>query len=348
MAQVSKKGQLKWRNLFYFLSYCVDELEPIANKNIGYEKVSNLLDLLGTLLVESFSLAYKDELYNNEVFINDILDNPYGRINWAESFTQGVYPTGKLDCNIIKHNINNLVNQTIKATINGVLLYNRDECVTEQDLRNRLKYCDSLLYFTDKIELSEDIFIALSSIQSNLTMYYRAVLYICHLIYKMYICSDKGKDAVLALPNLEKRMNFIWQKYLNNFITKKFPDCIVRGGVQISPDSIVDTMIESKEYNKCVISDAKWYSSRIVASSNANILKGYITDYVKYKDKNINTASVGLLLYAVDDIEPERAPRRSPNNFYNINIIEKYIHIDTEREEIENAIISAVEECLHV
>ena len=75
---------LVWRNLFYFLSYCVDELEPIANKNIGYEKVSNLLDLLGTLLVESFSLAYKDELYNNEVFINDILDNPYGRINWLK------------------------------------------------------------------------------------------------------------------------------------------------------------------------------------------------------------------------------------------------------------------------
>ena len=107
------------------ISYCIDELAKFKDANINYEKVNCLNDLLAELLCKSFETLCKNG-YLKEYRREQLVTNkPHGSLDIPKSVETGSLSRGNIVCKVNNLNIDNKLNQVIKAAFSILIDTNK-------------------------------------------------------------------------------------------------------------------------------------------------------------------------------------------------------------------------------
>jgi 5-methylcytosine-specific restriction endonuclease McrBC regulatory subunit McrC len=98
------------------LCYAVDEFSAMTRSdNISYENIETTADLFGELLDQTFLIVYNEMVFRQYSLKNYNTNRPRGRLNIEKSYATGVIGKGQINCNVFSFNIDNQLNQAVKA-----------------------------------------------------------------------------------------------------------------------------------------------------------------------------------------------------------------------------------------
>lgn len=325
------------RNIYYMLVYDPDEFSNMIDSNINIENCESLDDLLAvmtTLALETWDTGRKVRGYQKE---NKDLDRPMGYINIYESYTNGAYAKGMLNCSFFKLEIDNKYNRIIKLAIRK-LLDNEDNI--------RAEYTNQLRYYYNKLNditlINYDNYVGYNINFAELPEYYIPIintskLVIENILYRDIIGNTDAKDVKDAA-----RYEHIFENFVRNFYTREYhtngavtrresfnteaerenvnTKKIERYNVSYKTDIVM--RIPSK--NKVNIFDCKWYAkSRIEPGA----VEGQLSRYKEtFKDENetFTGTIIGIAISA-----------ESTKNYYNETF---YKRRGLANKEVRNAI----------
>lgn len=308
---------MRWRNIFYFLSYCNNFIDKLYLSEISFEHVKGFYDLLGTLLNLYFSKVCKFgyiKQYENTI---KIADKPVGNIDFISSYNQGLVAQGKLICNTSELSIDTTVNQIIKLAY-SLLLSKRSkltDITIEKALYNYVKLSGvSNIGIQDYIKRSMNM---------QIPKYYIQTIKISELIIKDWMLTDKSGNNKLHSLTDDERLEYIWEEFLRNYIKRS-----LGAGYRVEKKNYIsarcnakvirrepDIVIYSDNKDKPIlILDAKWYENSKLDSHIYNQLYVYANDIKKiYSNRKIKAfaifgygedkSDIGLELEQCEDIE---------------------------------------------
>lgn len=328
---MSKLNVLEWKNIYYMLCYCVDELAYFEQSEIDYEEVNGTNDLLAALLCNAFNILYRNGYIKEYKKEQIITDKPMGSINVPKSITSGCLAKGKLTCLVSKLNIDNKYNRIIKAAFSILLNVNNISDDTINDgLLLQLSNYNQMLKKVKDIQISEETLIDIKEVPE----WYKPSLVVCELIINSWLAFDKeGKHRLLELKD-EQRLCYIWQKYLLEFCRREYSSYRVHNPIfgKGRHQWRTDLVIEDKDNKFAVIADAKWYETSSMSTSNIAQVNTYESKYIHAYPEY---STVGLVIYASSDKTEIFEPEMMDNGK---TVTEVLININQDKELLEKDI----------
>ena len=337
---MGKLNKLEWKNIYYMICYCVDELVYFEDSNIDYEDLKGTHDLLAALLCSSFETLYKNgyiKEYNKEQIVTD---KPRGRVDIPRSISKGHIGKSKLDCRVSNLSIDSKLNRIIKSAFSILIDTNsRIDDKIDSKLIAKLNTYRNLLRHVSDIQISYSELKDLSEIPQ----WYRPIISVCKFILYDWLAFDsEGKHRLLELKD-EKRLCYIWQKYLFQFCKIRYSEYKVNRPVFGSGRHTwkTDLVIADKKNKVALIVDAKWYESSSMSTANIAQVNTYES---KYMNKHKNYTTNGLLLYASSNQTKIYEPEMMDNGKA---VTEVEININQDKESLENDILNIIEQHLN-
>lgn len=294
------KQEINYKNIYYMITYCVDELKYFDDANIKYEELKGTHDLLATLLNNAFDIVYRDGYIKTYSKSEIITDKPRGRLNIPKSIISGAAGKGRINCEVYSLDTNNKLNQIMKAAFTVLINSNSiiDDKISEELLIGLYHRRELLGQITD-IEITYELWLNLSNIPEQ----YKSVIAVAKLILNEWIAKDEdGNFRVLELSD-KKRLCYIWEKYLRTFITNNYPkyrvskQCMKETtGDNREPDII----IKDTHNKRLLILDAKWYNRQESTKSGRDKLLGDCTVSQNKENPGYGLDVTGLCVYAAD------------------------------------------------
>lgn len=334
-----KHSKLVWQNIYYMLCYCVDELVYFNDAYIDYEELNGTHDLLAALLCNSFELLYKNgyiKEYNKEQIITG---KPRGRVSIPKSIERGSIGSAKLVCNVSNIGIDSKLNRIIKASFS--ILIESNKLVDDKINKNLMA---KLYRYREMLDNVSDIEISLRELYSitELPEWYRPIFTVCKLIWNDWIAFDKEGNHRLLELNDNKRLCYIWQKYLLEFCKREYSEYKVHNPVfgEGRHQWRTDLIIDDKSNKFALIADAKWYETSLMSTTNINQVNAYESKYIhKYPEYS----TVGLVIYASSDKTTVFEPEMMDNGK---TVTEVLININQDKELLENDIKNTINKYL--
>lgn len=345
-------SKIYWKNIYYMICYCVEELNYFQEADIDYEDIKGTHNLLAKLLTTSFTKLYKLGYIKRYIKEEIVTNKPYGEINIAKSIETGVYGQGKLVCTVDKLDIDNKFNQIIKAAFN--ILINTNDIISnkiDRDLMIELIKCKELLNKVTDIEItSKD-----TQLSNNIPDYYKPVMIISKFIIDEWIAKDDtGEHRILEL-NDRIRLRYIWEKFLRRYIreylnTEKLSRYNYHTIKTTCKDGEftreIDMVIKSDDMPNIIVADAKWYENEKDTVHNSDQINRYCAIIKeRFKDKNVT----GILMYACSSL-PTYQGKVTTTNMGNKSAeyykLKYFINIAQEFDKIKNDINKIVNEYL--
>lgn len=290
---MGKLKNIQWKNIYYMICYCVEELEYFDDSEVDYEKVTGTHDLLAQLLVNSFEKILINGYTNRYTGEEIITDRPYGIINIEKSYQTGEYEQGRLICEISKYNENNYENQIIKAAFNLLLDANEKlDSPISDDLTVKLNRYRNKLNNVDNIKMTKEKVDKINIKQVE--RWYRPAIAVSKLIINDYIALDKDSETCLLHLNDQTRLCRIWEKFIRNLSKDILSGCSETFSVdkRSLEDSEPDFVVESNTH--MLIGDAKWYEGEESVKSEFWKSLGYGQVFKRY-NKNKKLSSIIIL-----------------------------------------------------
>lgn len=300
---MGKLKNIQWKNIYYMICYCVEELEYFDDSEIDYEKVTGTHDLLAQLLVNSFEKILINGYTNRYTGEEIITDKPYGIINIEKSYQTGEYGQGRLICEISKYNENNYENQIIKAAFNLLLDANEKlDSPISDDLNVKLNRYRNKLNNVDNIKMTKEKVDKINIKQVE--RWYRPAIAVSKLIINDYIALDKDSETCLLHLNDQTRLCRIWEKFIRNYIKVEYE--YKQSGIEVTrpvyqfrgKPRIFDMLVTNNCNNRALIIDTKWYEQGNTSTRNDDQINTYCT--LLKRDKNYLNVT-GCLVYGYDE-----------------------------------------------
>lgn len=342
---MGKLKNIQWKNIYYMICYCVEELEYFDDSEIDYEKVTGTHDLLAQLLVNSFEKILINGYTNRYTGEEIITDRPYGIINIEKSYQTGEYGQGRLICEISKYNENNYENQIIKAAFNLLLDANEKlDSPISDDLTVKLNRYRNKLNNVDNIKMTKEKVDKINIKQVE--RWYRPAIAVSKLIINDYIALDKDNETSLLHLNDQTRLCRIWEKFIRNYIkiyldTRGYiTDKRVIKNAGVEPD----ITIYSNIYNDILVIDAKWYEKQDGSVDNTNQMVAY---GAYTKNNNTDKKVTSTVAYACSKKDTHKCGEMTlfENNEYSkFTVAEHYINVNQDFDKIKSDISDMVDE----
>lgn len=345
-------NKIKWKNIYYMLTYAIDELSNMGIGDVEIEKCNSLDDLFATLMKKSIDLLYDNRYLNEYNKSIEITAKPHGKILINKSYNYGCYAKGKLCCEYSKLDMNNICNQIIKSAINILNTYGDN--ISKENIYYLNNVLDDL-QIVDNIDIYD---IDFSDIEyTELPDWYKPAIVTSRLIIEEMLCIDEDGDNRLFRLNSDKRLNRIFEKFVLNFYKLEYTNAKTDNPyyeIKGHGYNKLDILVEKSE--KALIMDTKWYDSNISYSSRkANIREvlDYIVSYKenessKHHDKRKET--FGMLLYARTDENDEllntMVVRSLGTDYGECLICEKTIDLNQDFDTIKSDLINLADEIL--
>lgn len=292
-----KANAIEWKNIYYMICYCVDELKYFNEDLIEQEEIKGTHDLLAQLLINSFEILYRNgyiKKYRQETIVTD---KPYGKIDLAESIRTGNYAHGKLVCTVDIMDINNKLNQIIKAAFTVLIESNNiiDDKINDK-LLSQLYYCRDRLKGVDSI----DITYQLLSNKTDIPEWYKPIFAVCKMILSDWLALDEDGNIRLLELNDNERLKYIFEKFVRNFYGRECNQAVVTRPTirRFGRTRIFDAMLENNNTNKVLVIDTKYYENTGRTVHNEDQINTY-TSHIKTSRTECDVS--GILLYACDD-----------------------------------------------
>ena len=334
---------INWKNVYYMICYCVDELRYFDDSLIEQEEIKGTHDLLAKLLIYSFEMLYKNgylKKYRRETVITD---KPYGNIDIAESVRTGVYDQGSLICNVDTLDLDNKINQIIKSAFTVLIESNNIiEDKISDELLTKLYYCRNKLKRVSNINITSQML----NRKMNIPEWYKPIYSVCKMILSDWLALDKTGNTRLLELNDRKRLWYIWEKFVRNFLTKELQEFKVYKPdykISVKKSANPDILIYKENHDKVVVADCKWYDSGENTTANMYQAMSY-GDIVS--DNYPGTEVTSMLLYAsnastgMSDVRDEKHTiNGSKVEEWQVNVNQDFEKI---KQDIKNIIINSI------
>jgi 5-methylcytosine-specific restriction enzyme subunit McrC len=298
------------------LSYAFQALHQSIYEDVAVEEFEDIHNLFAAILSKGIGLQLKRGLYREYINRQEYLQALRGKIDLSGTIKNRLAHKQSLSCEYDELSENNLLNQILKTTV-MILLRNAK---VKPEYKDALK--KEMLFFSN-VDTLEPTAIPWSQIRfqrNNQT--YRMLVSICQLIMEgMLLTTDKG-DYRLASFVDEQRMCRLYEKFILEYYTQKFPMLSVTAAqIPWSLDDHIGTMlpvmqsdITLQKGNTVLIIDAKYYGHTTQVQYDKHTLHSnnlyQIFTYVKnchYSFGDQPHEVSGMLLYAKTDeaIQPD-------------------------------------------
>lgn len=306
------------------LSYAFTTLNQSNYEDVATEKFDNVHNLFASILAKGLSHQLKQGLYREYLNNREDLVVIRGKIDMTGTIKNKIARQQILSCEYDDLSENNLLNQILKTTV-MILLHHAK---VDTEYKDALK--KELLFFSN-IETIEPASIRWASMrfQRN-TQTYRMLVSICQLILEgMLLTTEQGEYKLASFID-EQRMCRLYEKFILEYYSKKFPSLNVSAAqIPWALDEGMGTMLPTMQSditlsrgNEILIIDAKYYSHTTQVQYDKHSLHSgnlyQIFTYVKNKDAQFGDEPhrvSGMLLYALTDetIQPDNDYQMSGN-----------------------------------
>lgn len=306
------------------LSYAFTTLNQSNFEDVATEEFEDMHNLFAAILAKGIGQQLKQGLHREYLNRRENMAVMRGKIDILGTIKNKIARQQMLSCEYDDLSENNLLNQIIKTTVMILLRHSK----VDAEYKNALK--KEMLFFSN-IDAIEPASIRWSSIrfQRN-SQTYRMLISICQLILEgMLLTTEKGVYKLASYID-EQRMCRLYEKFILEYYSKKFPELSVSASqIPWALDDGIGTMLPKMQSditishgNEVLIIDAKYYSHTTQVQYNVHTLHSgnlyQIFTYVKNRDSEFGEKPhkvSGMLLYAKTDetIQPDNEYRMSGN-----------------------------------
>lgn len=306
------------------LSYAFTTLNQSNFEDVATEEFENMHNLFAAILAKGIGQQLKQGLYREYLNKRENMAVMRGKIDMSGTIKNKIARQQILSCDYDDLSENNLLNQILKTTV--MILLRLSKVNTEY--KDALK--KEMLFFSN-VDTIEPASIRWSSIRfqrNNQT--YRMLVSICQLILEgMLLTTEQGEYKLASFVD-EQRMCRLYEKFILEYYSKKFPTLSVSASqIPWALDDGIGTMLPTMQSditlshgNEVLIIDAKYYSHTTQVQYDVHTLHSgnlyQIFTYVKNRDSEFGEKPhrvSGMLLYAKTDetIQPDNEYRMSGN-----------------------------------
>ena len=312
------------KNIYYMLSYAFTTLNQSNFEDVATEEFENMHNLFAAILAKGIGQQLKQGLYREYLNKRENMAVMRGKIDMSGTIKNKIARQQILSCDYDDLSENNLLNQILKTTV--MILLHLSKVNTEH--KDALK--KEMLFFSnvDTIEPSSIRWSSIRFQRNNQT--YRMLVSICQLILEgMLLTTEQGEYKLASFVD-EQRMCRLYEKFILEYYSKKFPALSVSASqIPWALDDGIGAMLPTMQSditlshgNEVLIIDAKYYSHTTQVQYDVHTLHSgnlyQIFTYVKNKDSEFGEKPhkvSGMLLYAKTDetIQPDNEYQMSGN-----------------------------------
>lgn len=309
------ESKIKIQNIYYLLSYawdCVGLNDSQISSVDTFSNTENLYARLISVLCEPLiKQGFTKEYLSESLEVNGIK----GKLDISLTLKSGKLFFGKTICESDSYNLNNPLNQTIKASIIAILSFKGLTKANTKDLK------DILIFLANVSEkkLSNNLFRSISF--NSLNRNYVGLVEIAKLIHQnTVISSSEGKNKLNNFLDSTLDMAALFEKFLRNFYLRELINAKVSAqrltwDIHYSSDlqfkeriPALLTDISIVDEDRVLVIDAKFYQEAMT-SNQGNRFKyrrdhiSQIMEYLRTSKKKYAKDVYGVLLYPTVEID---------------------------------------------
>ena len=205
------------KNIYYMLSYAFTTLNQSNFEDVATEEFENMHNLFAAILAKGIGQQLKQGLYREYLNKRENMAAMRGKIDMSGTIKNKIARQQILSCEYDDLSENNLLNQILKTTVMILLRHSK----VDAEYKNALK--KEMLFFSN-VDTIEPASIRWSSIRfqrNNQT--YRMLVSICQLILEgMLLTTEQGEYKLASFVD-EQRMCRLYEKFILEYYSKKFP-----------------------------------------------------------------------------------------------------------------------------
>lgn len=306
------------------LSYAFTTLNQSVFDDVATEEFDDFHNLLAAILAKGIGQQLKQGLYREYLNKKEDIAVMRGKIDVPGTINKKMARQRVLTCDYDELSENNFLNQILKTTVMILLRLSKVDSEHKDTLKKEMLFFSNI----DIIDPTSIRWTAIRFRRNNQT--YRMLISICQLILEgMLLTTEQGEYKLASFVD-EQRMCRLYEKFIFEYYTKKFPALSVNASeIRWALDDGIGTMLPTMQSditlsygNKVLIIDAKYYSHTTQAQYDVHTLHSanlyQIFTYVKNRDFGFGDKThkvSGMLLYARTDetIQPDNTYRMSGN-----------------------------------
>jgi 5-methylcytosine-specific restriction enzyme subunit McrC len=203
-------------NVYFLLCYAWNRFDEGEMADMASIDFKNALDLLACVLYRGVSRLVRKGLDRGYVEREETLGFIHGRIDLDYTVLHGLHRKGRARCRFdeLIHDV--LHNQILKSTIRRLLYAENLDASLKEKLRGIYRRLSGIR----EIRLNPAVFSRVAIHKNN--RYYRFLLHVCELIVAHTIPDEhRGTYRFIDFLRDEKRMAYIFQQFVFNFLVKE-------------------------------------------------------------------------------------------------------------------------------
>ena len=289
------------RNIYYLLSYAWNKLEESELVDVSADDESDLLNLLGRVLLNGTKTLLKRGIDRRYLTENEVYQGIKGKINITDSLRKNLFSKGLSICEFDELSADILPNQILKTTLQNLTQIPSLSPTLKQEIRTIIYR----LHEVNEIVLMDAIFHQVQINRNN--SFYAFLLNISELIYKnLLINEETGHFKFKDFLRDERQMARLFEEFIRNFYRIEVPEAkVFREDLrwkmagethQFLPK--MQTDISIKINNRKLIIDAKYYKETLQKYYDSEkIHSQHLYQLFAYLKNQEDESGEGILIY---------------------------------------------------
>jgi 5-methylcytosine-specific restriction enzyme subunit McrC len=289
------------KNIYYLLCYAWNKLEESELVDVSAEDESDLLNLLGSVLLNGTKTLLKRGIDRQYLTENEMYQGIKGKINITDSLRKNLFPKGFSVCEFDNLSVDILPNQILKTTLLNLTQIPSLSPTLKQEIRAIIYR----LHQVSEIVLTNLIFYQVQISRNN--SFYAFLLNISELIYQNLLVNEAdGSFQFKDFLRDERQMASIFEEFIRNFYKIEVPEAKVyredlrwkMAGETHEFLPKMQTDVSIKINNRKLIIDAKYYKETLQKYYNSEKIHSQnlyqIFAYLKNQEDEL---AEGVLIY---------------------------------------------------
>ena len=289
------------KNIYYLLCYAWNKLEESELVDVSADDESDLLNLLGRVLLKGTKTLLKRGIDRQYLTENEIYQGIKGKVNITDSLRKNLFSKGLSVCEFDELSADILPNQILKTTLRNLTQIPS----LSPTLKHEIRTIIYRLHEVNEIVLTDTIFRQVQISRNN--SFYAFLLNISELIYKnLLINEENGHFEFRDFVRNERQMAILFEEFIRNFYKIEMPEAKVfredlhwkmAGEVhQFLPK--MQTDISIKINGRKLIIDAKYYKETLQKYYDSEkIHSQHLYQLFAYLKNQEDTKAEGILIY---------------------------------------------------
>jgi 5-methylcytosine-specific restriction enzyme subunit McrC len=210
------------KNIYYLLSYAWNKLEESELVNVSAEDESDLINLLGRVLLNGTKTLLKRGIDRQYITENEVYQGIKGKVNITDSLRRNLFSKGLSVCEFDELSADILPNKILKTTLQNLTQITSLSPTLKQEIRTIIYR----LHEVREIVLTDTIFHQVQINRNN--SFYAFLLNISELIYQnLLINEENGHFQFTDFLRDERQMARLFEEFIRNFYKIEVPEAKV-------------------------------------------------------------------------------------------------------------------------